>query len=223
MRAERIIKVGIVDDHRVFAEALSLVVGQEADLQVIGQADSCAAARDLVTHDCPDVILLDVALPDGDGLALVPLLNARCAQAHILVLTAFSDEKTLSRAIDTGVSGFVGKNRSTSEVLTAIRQAAEGEIVMPTSLLMGLLAHIRRPDQPRNMTQRIEPLTDREQEILVCLTQGMSSAAIADQMKISPMTVRTHARNLMGKLGVHSRLEAVAYALHQGLIEQPLR
>jgi DNA-binding NarL/FixJ family response regulator len=222
MNSDQSITVGIVDDHQVFTEALALVLGHEPDFQVVGLAGGCAAARGLIAHSCPDVLLLDVSLPDGDGLGLVPEIKALCPTTHILVLTALSDEKTLMRAIDTGVSGFVGKNRPVSEVLAAIRQAAEGEIVMPASLLVGLLARVRQPERSRGVTHSPEPLTTREQEILLCLAQGMSSNGIASQLNISPMTVRTHIRNLNGKLGVHSRLEAVTYALHQGLIELPI-
>jgi DNA-binding NarL/FixJ family response regulator len=222
MISDQRVTIGIVDDHQVFAEALALVIGREPDLRVVGLVGTRAATRDLIADCHPDVVLLDVSLPDGDGLGLVAEIKSLSSKTHILVLTAFADEMTLMRAIDTGVSGFVGKNRPLSELLAAVRQAADGEIVMPTSLLIGLLSRVRRIDQPRGTPQSLEALTVREKGILTHLARGMSSTAIADHLHISPMTVRTHIRNLMGKLEVHSRLEAVAYALRQGLIERPL-
>ncbi len=222
------IVIGIVDDHQILTDALTLIVGGQPDLQVVGVANTCAAGRDLVARACPDVLLLDVALPDGDGLSLVRDVERACPDTNILVLTSLSDRKTLSRAIDAGVSGFVSKDRPLSEVITAIRQAAEGEIVMPASLLLGLVARSPRVRGERDERSEYlalhgrEPLTPREREILACLAGGMSGAAIAARLQIAPHTVRTHIRNLMDKLGAHSRLEAVAVALRAGLIEPPV-
>ncbi len=216
------ISIVIVDDHQMLTDALALVIENEADLRVIGVAVSCAATRELLAHTCPDVLLLDVSLPDGDGLGLVPDIKGLCPKVHILVLTSLADERTLLRAIDTGVSGFLGKHRPLAEVMVGIRQAAEGEIVMPTSLLLGLLSRTTRDRGTYLAQQGHEPLTVREREILARLAQGKSSAAIAAELHIAPLTVRTHIRNLLDKLDAHSRLEAVASALRRGLIEPPI-
>jgi DNA-binding NarL/FixJ family response regulator len=219
----RPLRIAIVDDHQMLAEALTLALDREPDLQMVGSVGSCAGAEELVRACCPDVLLLDVSLPDGDGLALVPALQAACPQTHILVLTSLADESTLLRAVEAGVSGFVGKHRPVAEVFAAIRQAVEGEIVMPSNLLVGLLGG--RQAASRGAAARpapeFEPLTAREREILAHTAQGKSGATIAEELNISLMTVRTHLRNLMGKLNVHSRLEAVAFALRHGLIEPP--
>ncbi len=219
--SSKIISIALVDDHHVLTDALALAIGQEPDLRVVGIADSCAASHELFARICPDVILLDVSLADGDGLSLIPELRERCPQTHILVLTSFADEKTLLRAIECGVNGFVSKNRPLSDLLIGIRQAVEGEIVMPTSLLLGLLARAPRT-QVHPSEQNQDQLTPREREILMLLAQGKSGSAIAAELKIAPLTVRTHIRNLLDKLGVHSRLEAVAYALRYNLIRPPL-
>ncbi len=216
------ISIVLVDDHRVLTDALTLAIGSERDLRVIGVADSCSAGRELFLQVCPDVILLDVSLADGDGLSLIPDIRALCPKAHILVLTSFADERTLLRAIDMGVSGFLAKNRPLSEVMIGIRQAVDGEIVMPTSLLLGLLARTPRARKGRVVRQGVEPLTPREREILSLLAQGKSGHAIAAALNIAPFTVRTHIRNLLDKLGVHSRLEAVTYALRHDLIDPPI-
>lgn len=219
------IRIAIVDDHQMLIEALSLVINKEPGLQMIGSVNNCSGALGLVKTTCPDVLLLDVSLPDGDGLSLVPQLQAACPQMQILVLTSMADESTLLRAVEVGVGGFVGKHRPVAEVFTAIRQAAEGEIVMPSNLLVGLLTRRRAPAPPPPVAVKaqpeFEPLTAREREILAHTAQGKSGAVIAEELNISLMTVRTHLRNLMSKLNVHSRLEAVAFALRYGLIEPP--
>jgi DNA-binding NarL/FixJ family response regulator len=220
---EERIRIAIVDDHQMLIEALSLVIDREPDLQMVGSVNNCAAAGQLLLESCPDILLLDVSLPDGDGLALVPQLRATCPKTHILVLTSMADEGTLLRAIEAGVSGFVGKHRPVSEVFAAIRQAADGEIVMPSSLLVGLLTRRQASAQLDIARSPVdyEPLTPREREILAHTAEGKSGAMIAQELNISLMTVRTHLRNLMSKLNVHSRLEAVAFALRHGLIDPP--
>jgi DNA-binding NarL/FixJ family response regulator len=216
------ITIAIVDDHLVLVETLKHVIQQEEDMQLVGEAGCCADGLELIRRTCPSILILDVCLPDGDGLSLVPKINKLSPNTNILVLTSFSDEATLMRAVDLGVAGFVSKNQHLVELLSALRQAAQGEIAIPTSLLLGLLGrkpHLRKqaPDM-----QKHEPLTSREAEILSFLAQGHSGVEIAEILHISPLTVRTHIRNLIEKLGVHSRLEAVTYALQQGLIDTPL-
>src|SRR5206468_2839475 len=102
--SNRTLAVGIVDDHAVLTEALELIIGKEPDLKVVGVAETCAAARRLVEQTCPDVLLLDVSLPDGDGLSLVPEFKRLCPEMHVLVLTSFSDEKTLLRSLEVAVN-----------------------------------------------------------------------------------------------------------------------
>jgi DNA-binding NarL/FixJ family response regulator len=212
------IRVATLDDHQMLIEALALVIQQEPDLEMVGSVNACGAVHALLERVCPDVLLLDVSLPDGDGLSLVPSLRAACPNMQILVLTSLADENTLMRAIEAGVGGFVGKHRPVSEVFAAIRQAHEGEMVMPSNLLVGLL---NRRQPTHSAAVQHEPLTPREKEILVYTAQGKSSTTIAAELNISLLTVRTHLRNLMSKLHVHSRLEAVAHALRHGIIDPP--
>jgi DNA-binding NarL/FixJ family response regulator len=217
------IRIAIVDDHQMLIEALSLVIDKEPGLKMVGSVNTCGGALELVQTHTPDVLLLDVSLPDGDGLSQVAALKAACPHMQILVLTSMADESTLLRAVEAGVGGFVGKHRPVAEVFAAIRQAADGEIVMPSNLLLGLLTRRQAPPvtRPTPVQPEFEPLTTREREILAHTAQGKTGAAIAEELNISLMTVRTHLRNLMSKLNVHSRLEAVAFALRYGLIEPP--
>ena len=217
-----VIRLAIVDDHQLMTQALTLVLNQETDLTLVGSGATCAEGLELVTRTQPDVLLLDVSLPDGDGLACVPALQAASANTAILVLTSMADANTLLRAVEAGAAGFVGKQRPVAEVIAAIRQAAAGEVVMPADLLVGLLARrlpAKGPATPAAMDT--EPLTARELEVLACAAEGLSTDQIAQQLSISPLTVRTHLRNAIGKLHAHSRLEAVAIALRHGLIAPP--
>lgn len=216
--SQTIITIGIVDDHALFAEAVAVFLGIQPGLQVAGLAGTCAGARDLVERTRPAVLLLDIALPDGNGLDLVPELKRISPESHILVLTSHTDEETLLRAIGTGVVGFLGKNRSTLDVLAAIRQAAEGEIIMPPRLLLELLARTRGAQAHSSAELSGESLAPRERDILERLAQGKSSTAIAAEFDISLAAVRAHLGDLMNKLDVHSRLEAVAFASRSGLI-----
>ncbi len=218
------VRVLIVDDHEVLADALAMIIDREPQLQFVGAAGTIAACLSMAKQTCPDVILLDVNLPDGDGLTAVPDIMRICPETHVLVFTSLADERTLLRAIDTGVTGFVAKSRPLSEVLAAIRQAAEGEIIMPSSLLMGLVARVSRARSSWGVDQDspgAAMLTKREREVLERMARGQSAPEIAETLNIKTHTVRTHIRNLMGKLGVHSRLEAVMLALRLGLIDAP--
>jgi DNA-binding NarL/FixJ family response regulator len=186
----------------------------------VGAASSLLAGQSLLQQAGPDVLLLDVGLPDGDGLALIPAVKSVSPHTQVVILTCSTDETTLMRAIDSGASGFLSKGCSLTELMNTVRRAAAGEIVMPPSLLIGLLRRMPRDKAAVHKDDVIwEQLTSREKEILSRLARGKSGEAIASELHIAPLTVRTHVRNLMSKLGVHSRLEAVAFGMKYGLIE----
>ena len=216
------ITVAMIEDHQLLVDTLGLMLRYEDDIQFLGAAASLADGIDLVQNCTPEVLLLDVGLPDGNGLDLIPEIVETSPKTNIVVLTSLSDEATLMRVVDSGISGFVSKNSQLSDLLATIRKAAEGEIVIPTSLLMGLLMRMPRDKAAAYREEKgWERLTIREQEILGMLAMGKSGNEIADELHIAPLTVRTHIRNLMSKMGVHSRLEAVAFGLKNGIIEPP--
>ena len=216
------ITVAMIEDHQLLVDSLGLMLRYEDDFQFLGAASSLSDGIDLVQTCTPEVLLLDVGLPDGNGLDLIPEIVETSPQTNIIVLTSLSDEATLMRVVDSGISGFVSKNSQLSDLLATIRKAAEGEIVIPTSLLMGLLMRMPRDKAAAFREEKgWERLTLREQEILGMLAMGTTGNEIADELHIAPLTVRTHIRNLMSKMGVHSRLEAVAFGLKNGIIEPP--
>jgi DNA-binding NarL/FixJ family response regulator len=220
------IQIVIVDDHLVLVEALRMYIQSQPDLAVVDTAGDCAGCLSLIQRladsgSAPQVLLLDVSLPDGDGIELAPSLKKISPQTNILILTSLSEETTLLRAMQAGVSGFVSKSRNLAEVIQSIRKAAAGEIAVPTGLLLGLLnraAQSAAAAPPRSKGL----LTQREREILALLAQGKSVEDIAAHLTIAAMTVNTHIRNLMHKLNVHSRLQAVSYAISHGMIDPPL-
>jgi DNA-binding NarL/FixJ family response regulator len=216
------ISVAMIEDHQILVDSLSLMLRYESDIDFLGSASSVSNGHNLIKETTPDVLLLDVGLPDGNGLDLIPEVNEVSPETNIVVLTSLSDEATLMRVIDSGISGFVSKNSELSELMSTIRKAADGEIVMPTSLLVGLLMRLPRDKAAAYQEEKgWERLTMREQEVLELLASGKSGSEIAEDLHIAPLTVRTHIRNLMSKLGVHSRLEAVTFGMKNGLIDPP--
>jgi DNA-binding NarL/FixJ family response regulator len=214
------ISIAIIEDHLVLVEALELLLSSERDISVAGCADNFSDGKELLQRIKPDVLILDVGLPDGNGLDLIPIVKANIPDTKIIVLSCLTDETTLIRAIDGGVTGFISKGSSLSKLLSTIRKVAQGEIVLPSSLLFGLLKRYPRGRAVVSVEEQLwERLTPREQEVLAHLAHGKSGDDIAQTLHIAPLTVRTHVRNLMSKLGAHSRLEAVAFGLKYGLID----
>lgn len=214
------ITLAIIEDHQIFVDALELMLRTNDEFVFAGSAPNIATACEMIRRTTPNVLLLDIHLPDGNGFELVPRIVEASPSTHVVILTAYTDEDTIMRAINIGVSGFLPKSSSLAEFFNTIRKAAEGEIVMPPHLLVGLLKRVPRD---RSVVQREdtvwERLTPREYQILLCLAAGKSGSLIAEELNIAPLTVRTHVRNLMSKLGVHSRLEAVAFGVKHGLID----
>ncbi|GAA1897637.1 response regulator [Lapillicoccus jejuensis] len=206
------IRVLLVDDHRVLASSLAIVIDAEPDLVAAGVASTLAQARALMTTAAPDVVLLDHRLPDGDGVAAIGELLALRPSARVVVLTASAAEHVLVAAIEAGAAGFLSKTRGLDEITQAVRSAAAGESVISPELLARLL-----PRFSRGSSSRVE-LTEREREVLALVSQGLSNAAIAERMTVSVHTVRNHVANLSAKLGAHSKLEALSIAVRDGLL-----
>lgn len=208
------IRVLIVDDHAMFASSLAVVIDAEPDLRVIDTAGSAQAALEKAAATHPDVVLLDHRLPDGDGISLIPALTAHRPSPQIVMLTASTSDQVLLAAIDAGVSGFIDKTRNVGDVLSSIRSAAAGESLVSPQLLSRLLPRLRRQN-----VESEQSITDRERDVLQCLTEGMSNAEIAARLTVSVHTVRNHVANLSAKLGAHSKLEVLAIAVRRGLVE----
>jgi DNA-binding NarL/FixJ family response regulator len=206
----------IVDDHEMFAESLRVALDSEDDIEVVGTANSIRQAGDLVVRSAPDVVLLDNRLPDGSGVEAIPDLKALRPAAKVVVLTAAADDSSLVAATEAGCAGFILKTSPLDELVSAVRTAASGEIVVGSDLLTRLLNRLHH--------QQVQPpsdLTAREREILQLIAEGLTNSAIATRLYISVNTVRNHVQSVLGKLSAHSKLEALSIAIRDGIIDPP--
>jgi DNA-binding NarL/FixJ family response regulator len=214
------VRIMIVDDHRVFAQALAARLGIEPGFRasaVTGIEQARAALAGTAVSGRPDVLLLDMDLGTGDGIGFARRIRAELPTIKILML-AVGHGTRVAEAVRCGVSGWIPKGASARQLIAAIRGALDGETWIPPRLLTGVLNDLLGGEQDR-MRQHtsISALTARETEILRCMVAGLSRAAIADRLFLSPHTVRTHAQNILAKLAVHSTVAAVALARHVGL------
>jgi two-component system, NarL family, response regulator DevR len=209
----RPIRVLIVDDHDVLASSLAMMLDAEPDITAVGVATTLEQARALIGSAQPDVLLLDHRMPDGDGVTAIPSLRELRPSIGIVVLTASSADHVLLAAIEAGASGFLSKTRSLDEVTAAVRAAAAGESVISPEMLARLL-----PRFGRSSPHAVDELTEREREVLALVAEGLSNAAIAQRLIVSVHTVRNHIASLSGKLGAHSKLEALSIAVRRGLL-----
>jgi len=212
------VRVLIVDDHAVVRSGLSLVVGAEKDLEVVGEAGSAREAIFEARSLKPDVILLDVVMPDQSGLEILPTLLHEQPQARVLVLSMQDDPQYVRRAFAEGASGYVLKEAADTEVVAAIREVAGGGRYVHPELGARLIA--AEADEERRAAE--DPLSDREREVLRLLALGHTNQEIAKQLYISIRTAETHRAHIMQKLRLSTRAELVRYAIAHGLLtEEP--
>jgi DNA-binding NarL/FixJ family response regulator len=195
----------------------------EPDIGVCGVAASVAEARAAADRERMDVVLMDYALPDGTGADATREIKRSWPTAKVVLLTGLSDDETMLDAVNAGADGYITKDRAGTEVVKAVRAAHAGELLLPRAVAYELA---RRLGTARNKVEKeidVHDLTRRELEVLRALVAGRSSRDICAELYISPNTLRTHVQNLLNKLRVHSKLEAVAVALRQQLVEMPSR
>ncbi|HEY5104346.1 MAG TPA: response regulator transcription factor [Acidimicrobiales bacterium] len=207
------IRVAIVDDHSVTAEGLARILSSQPDIEVVGTAGTIANAITLINTEAPHVVLMDYLLPDGNGGVATEQVLARWPDTKVLMLTGSGESDILSLAFDAGCVGFLSKDRPWEEVVDAVRSAAKGEPVIRLDELEGLLHRLKSP-----APEVPQWLTARELEVLRRLARAETTAFIAENMYLSTHTVRNHVSNILTKLGAHSRLEAIAVAVRDGII-----
>jgi DNA-binding NarL/FixJ family response regulator len=206
------IRLAVVDGHTLTRYGLRELVAQHPDIQIVAECESAADAHRMLTAAVPDVVTIEVHLPDGDGLRLARELRDRSAGLGIVILTTRGEDDVLFRALETGVSAFVGKTAPVEEMLAAIRHAAVAASSFTASGLATALAR-------RRTVQERLALSPRETEVLGLLRDGLSIPAIATAMFISPSTAKTYVARLYDKLGAGSRAQALMVAIHHGLIQ----
>ena len=211
------IRVLVVEDHQMVAEALAAALAGEPDISVVGVVGSAAAARERVRATAPDVLLLDHHLPDGLGTQLASELRSQRPRLRVVLVTGSGDDEALlAEAIEAGCAGFVVKHRGLRDLVSAVRAAHAGDAVISPGLLRSLLARMTH-----GTGQAPYGLTNREIEILRRLADGQSNRAIAEELDIAVHTVRNHVQAVIRKIGAHSKLEAVSTALREGVISPP--
>ena len=214
------IRVLFVEDHQLLADPLAAMLAREPDMQVVGIAGTVADAK-IMAREQLDVVLMDYRLPDGTGAEATRAIKARWPAARVVMVTALTDDETLLESIQAGADGYLTKDRAAEDVVTAVRAAHAGETLLPRSVIVEIARRVAVARERGDERRVVEPLTPRELEILRALTEGMSTPEICERLFIAPNTLRTHVQNIMGKLRVHSKLEAVAFALKYRLVDPP--
>jgi DNA-binding NarL/FixJ family response regulator len=207
------IRLLIADDHPVVRDGLKAMLSTQPDLEVVGEAttgtEAVAHARTLR----PDVVLMDLQMPDLDGPDAIAALREQQPQVHVLVVTTYGTDADITRAIDAGATGYLLKDAPREQLFGAIRAAARGESVLSPSVATRVLGRMRAPAE--------EALSPRELDILVAVARGLSNKQIGRRLYVSEATVKTHLLRIFGKLGVDDRTAAVTVALERGIIRLP--
>jgi DNA-binding NarL/FixJ family response regulator len=214
------IRVLVVDDHALFRRGLEMVLAQESDIEVVGEAGDGAEAVEKAADLLPDVVLMDVRMPRRSGIEACTAIKDVTPTTRIIMLTISDEENDLYDAIKAGATGYLLKEISIDEVATAIRAVAGGQSLISPAMASKLLTEfatlVKREDRQQVPAPR---LTDRELEVLRLVARGLNNKDVAKELYISENTVKNHVRNILEKLQLHSRMEAVVYAVREKLLE----
>lgn len=210
----------LVDDHAVVRSGLRMLLENEQDVEIVGEAGNARDAIEAASRLKPNVILMDIGLPDLTGIDATREIKKRMPEVAIVALTIHEDEEYFFKMLEAGATGYVPKRAAPDELLTAIRAASTGQVYLYPSLAKLLVRDFLSGDRPEAEGVRTSSdLTEREQEILAHLAEGASNDEIAAALVISPKTVARHRENIMRKLNLHSRAELVRYAIRKGIIK----
>ena len=209
------IRLMLADDHRMLREGLrrSMI---EQGFDVVGEARDGEEAIRLAEELLPDVILMDVTMPEVDGVEATRQIRAEFPGIHVVMLTMHADQDVLASAIRAGASGYLVKDCSTEEIAAAVRMAVSGETVLSPQLAASMLDEVRRLDQPADEGERI--ITKREEEVLQLIADGCSTPEVAEQLFISQKTVKNHLASIYQKLDARDRTQAVLQAVRMGIV-----
>jgi DNA-binding NarL/FixJ family response regulator len=215
------IRVLLVDDQALFREGLETLLSVHKDIQVVGQASNGREAVEVAAKVLPDVVLMDVRMPVLDGVGATRLLKEALPQCRVIVLTTFDDDEYIFDALRTGAAGYLLKDVPSARLVEAIRATARGESILEPSVAAKVIAEFTRVSSmvpAAQMEQMVEPLSERELEILALIARGASNKEIAGQLFIAEGTVKNHVTHILGKLGVRDRTQAALRARELGLL-----
>jgi DNA-binding NarL/FixJ family response regulator len=217
------IRVLVVDDQELFRGGLTMILGTDPGIEVVGQAGDGIEGTTLAATLAPDVVLLDVRMPKRSGIEACVAIKEAVPSAKIIMLTVSDEEADLYEAVKSGAAGYLLKDSSIDEVTQAVRVVADGQSLISPSMAVKLIDEFKQMSRPDR--DQVSPLrlTDRELEVLRLVATGMNNREIARQLFISENTVKNHVRNILEKLQLHSRMEAVMYAVREKLLDIPSR
>jgi DNA-binding NarL/FixJ family response regulator len=216
------IRVVVVDDQELFRRGLIMLVSAEDDIDVVGEASDGDEAAELAARTVPDVVLMDVRMPKRSGIEACSTIKEVAPSANIIMLTVSDEEGDLYDAIKNGASGYLLKDASIDQVAQAIRVVADGQSLISPSMAAKLLEEFKTISRAGTKSEVVLPrLTDRELEVLNLVARGQNNREIARDLYISENTVKNHVRNILEKLQLHSRMEAVMYAVREKLLDLP--
>ncbi|WP_246060881.1 response regulator [Nocardioides dongxiaopingii] len=215
------IRVLVVDDQQLFRRGLTMLLAVEPGLEVVGEAGDGVEGTQLAETAAPDVVLLDVRMPKRSGIEACRAIKESVPTAKIIMLTVSDEEADLYEAVKSGASGYLLKDSSIEEVAQAIRVVADGQSLISPSMAIKLIDEFKQMSRPERETGPALRLTERELDVLRLVAQSHSNKEIAARLFISENTVKNHVRNMLEKLQLHSRMEAVMYAVRENLLELP--
>lgn len=211
------IKILLADDHAFVRQGTRELLEQQPDLEVVAEADNGRQAVQLALKERPDVVIMDFAMPELNGIEATRQIKAVAPSVTILVLTAYDSEQYVFAFLEAGAAGYLLKDVSVDELVKAIRAVHAGESMLHPAIARKVINHFSHSDQKQSTGDLLEQLTDREVEVLRLAAKGMSNRDISRELHISVRTVQTHLSNVFNKLGVGSRTEAVVLGLRKGL------
>jgi DNA-binding NarL/FixJ family response regulator len=213
------IRVAIVEDQELVRTGLRMILDAADGIEVVGEAADGADVPDLVRNTAPDVVLMDIRMPDVDGIEATRRLATSGSPARVIVLTTFDLDEHVQAALRAGASGFLVKDGPAAEMLTAVRVVAAGESLLSPSVTRRVIAElVSRPEPSERRPPALDELTPREEEVLRLLARGRSNAEIADELVVSHETVKSHVARILMKLGARDRVQAVIAAYEAGLV-----
>ncbi|RMF02755.1 MAG: DNA-binding response regulator [Chloroflexi bacterium] len=215
------IRILLVDDHTLFREGIRRLVNEQPNMKIVAEAATGRQAVDRAIEFNPDVILMDIAMPDMTGLQATKVIREQLPQTRILLLTVHDDREYLFHGLEAGASGYVLKEAEAQALVMAIQAVHRGEIYLYPSVTRWLVQDYLQRGTRANAEeqQRLTELTDRQQTVLQLLAEGCSNQDIAAELVLSPYTVQTHIQNIMKKLNLHNRAELIKYAIRYGLTD----
>jgi DNA-binding NarL/FixJ family response regulator len=211
-----VIRVLIADDQELVRTGFRVILEAEGDIQVVAEAENGKEAVRQAALAKPEVALMDIRMPDLDGLAATEQILRQQDPPTIVVLTTFDQNEYIYRALRAGAAGFLLKDAPSSRLIAAVRAAATGDSLIEPSITQRLVERFAEPEPPVGVPERLAPLTERELEVLRLISRGLSNAEIAAEMVVAETTVKTHVARILAKLGVRDRVQAVVVAYETG-------